>query len=51
MRYLVFSNGFAPFFTHVFNFIDDCGMIVFDLMEKQYTEDGINWDKIQIDKL
>jgi len=51
MRYLVFSKGFAPFFTFNFNFIDNVEMIVFDLCKKTYTQNGIDWDEIEIDKL
>jgi hypothetical protein len=51
MRYLVFSKGFSPFYTFTFNFIDNVEMIVFDLYKQKYTQNGIDWDNIEIDKL
>lgn len=52
MRYLITLEGHEPFLTHWFEpdkFVS--GMVVFDLKDFTFTEDGINWKKIQIDHL
>jgi hypothetical protein len=55
MRYLVTSNNSEPFFTNWFDkenhWIEDVGMIVYDLVLRQYTNDGKNWIEIEIDRL
>lgn len=52
MNYLIYYEGKA-FYTNWFdadnNFRDD--MIVFDLLKRVYTDDGINWYTIEQDHL
>lgn len=52
MNYLITGN-FQPFFTNWFdkeNHYRD-GMIVYDLINFKYTEDGDNWIAIPVDHL
>lgn len=55
MKYLVTSDKYDPFFTNWFDlqnhWNDEINMAVYDLVNKIYTEDGINWHDIEIDHL
>lgn len=57
MRYLVTSktDKFIPFLTHWFdaenNFNPEMDMVVYDLSNKTYTQNGIDWLLIEIDHL
>ena len=59
MRYLIVTNilmsGTPPFLTNYFssenNFNSEIEMIVYDLEQLKYTEDGKNWYNIEIDHL
>lgn len=56
MRYLVtFQTDNEPFFTNWFDpenhFNKELKMIVFDLIEFQFTIDGVTWVNIPIDHL
>jgi hypothetical protein len=52
MNYLIYYEG-TPFYTNWFdsdnNFID--GMVVFNLLSRQYTINGKNWIDIKQDHL
>jgi hypothetical protein len=55
MRYLIITDEiYNPFLTDVFNiennWIEDIGMKVFDLKLCKYTDNGIDWNDIEIDK-
>ena len=54
-RYLITTNYQEPFLTHWFDaenhFNSAVDMVVYDLINNQYTKDGINWQYIQIDNL
>ena len=53
MKYLIYKQGHEPFFTKWFevenNFAE--GMVVFDIINCEYTDDGENWKKIGLDQL
>lgn len=55
MRYLITTNDSEPFFTNWFDpevhFNENIEMIVYDLVLRQYTKNGINWNEIEIDGL
>ena len=55
MRYLVTAKDHKPFFTSYYTsencFIPEAGMVVYDLVNRIYTEDGENWQDIDIDHL
>ncbi len=56
MRYLVTTKEvYPPFLTMWFDFENhfdtDSEMVVYDLVENKYTEDGETWHKIGIDNL
>lgn len=55
MRYLVTSNINEPFFTDWFqpenHWRDDCLMVIYDLQDGVYTDDGRNWWPIEKDSL
>lgn len=56
MRYLVTtSDGNVPFFTnwysHENHFNTESGMIVYDLYNAKYTNDGTQWQPIDEDQL
>lgn len=52
MHYLIYYNG-TPFYTNWFtvenNYVD--GMVVFDLLNHEYTNDGKEWKEITEDHL
>lgn len=53
MRYLIFQQGQAPFFTAYYtpeNVFAD-GMTVVDLQNSRYTTDGHTWLEIEVDHL
>ena len=55
-RYLITTDADEhPFVTHWFdsenNFNMESGMIVYDLQELKFTNDGINWQEITEDHL
>ncbi len=55
MQYLITTNDAPPFLTKWFDaenhFNEDVGMVVYDLFNKQFTKDGVNWIKLEIDHL
>lgn len=55
MQYLIICDGFAPAYTKWFdaenNFNADVNMVVFDLFNHQYTDDGKTWKDISFDHL
>lgn len=53
MKYLVTQNHFYPFFTNFYDYDNNyvSGMIIYNLENKTYTKDGLNWNKIEIDTL
>lgn len=55
MRYLITTKDTKPFLTHWFqsenNFNIDLDMVVYDLVENKYTDDGETWNDIDIDHL
>ena len=55
MRYLITTNTNPPFFTAWFiaenNFNAELGMVVYDLVNQQFTRDGDTWDRIEVDHL
>jgi len=54
-RYLVTTQDNGPFFTQFFicenHFITDIGMVVYDLINRLYTDDGEEWFQIEVDHL
>ena len=54
-RYLVTTKGDEPFFTQFFtpenHFVPDGGMVVYDLVDRLYTDDGEEWFPIEVDRL
>ena len=55
MRYLVTTNITNPFLTNYFDaekdFNSEIEMVVYDLQNCLYTEDGKNWYELEIDHL
>ena len=55
MRYLITTSDHCPFFTDSYtdenNFTYGCEMVVFDLFNHTYTNDGVMWQEIEIDHL
>ena len=55
MRYLITMTGFAPFFSDRFDsenhFNASLDMVVFDLKEFKYTNDGVTWEIVECDHL
>lgn len=55
MRYLITGVGFTPFFSERFDsenhFNSGLEMVVFDLKEYKYTNDGSNWNLVEFDHL
>lgn len=56
MRYLITTNNtYAPFFTKWFEpedyFNEDLEMVVFDLEQNKFTNDGETWHDIEVDHL
>lgn len=55
MRYLVTSQFYTPFLTDWFDsenhFNPDAEMIVYDLVEKKYTHNGVDWFDLSVDHL
>ena len=52
MRYLITTPDQPPFFTKWYNHENyQSGMIVYDLLTLLFSEDGVNWNEISIDKL
>ncbi len=54
MRYLISEKGFIPFLTNHYNpenFNIGTWMIVYDLHQMKYTEDGVEWNNIEEDSL
>lgn len=53
MRYLVTMKDDTPFYTEWFdaenNYVE--GMVVYDLDNDKYTEDGTTWQEITYDQL
>jgi hypothetical protein len=54
MRYLITTLAYKPVLMRDFkyedHFNDKIGMVVFDLLYKQYTTDGIHWMYMEVDK-
>lgn len=55
MRYLITSNGHAPFFTNHYDYFNhydpDAEMVVYDLGLGKYAKDGETWEDIEEDHL
>jgi len=52
MRYLITTPTDPPFLTKWYNPENHTtGMVVYDLFTLLFSEDGINWKEISIDKL
>lgn len=55
MRYLITTNVQAPFLTNWFDmenhFSPSVQMVVYDLLRKKYTDDGVTWKDIKTDQL
>ena len=53
MRYLITHPEHQPFFSQWFEYNNHYieGMIIYDLMDKSYSKDGIIWIGIEIDHL
>ena len=55
MRYLIIVQGEPPYYTKWYTnencWRDNCGMMVFDLMNHEYTTNGIDWKDIIEDHL
>jgi hypothetical protein len=55
MRYLITTDNYPPALTDIFDaenhFNEAIGMIVYDLLDSTYTDDGVNWKEIEIDHL
>lgn len=55
MRYLITTTTHAPFLTEWYDFENhfnqDLGMVVYDLLNQKYTNNGYTWFEIQIDHL
>ena len=53
MRYLVTSNDNPPFRTALFDpenhWVEDVGMVVYDLDKGVFTTDGQKWQEIETD--
>lgn len=48
MNYLVTTDSYPPYFTEVMETSFDDNKMVYDLTEKKFTIDGINWNEIII---
>ena len=55
MNYLItyHLNRYPPFFTNEYDFENHYmpGMTVYDLLQKKYSTDGLNWMDIDLDDL
>ena len=52
MRYLITTPDQPPFLTKWHNPENHTtGMVVYDLLTLLFSEDGVNWKEISIDKL
>ena len=55
MRYLITITDEEPFLTDWYSnenhFVNECGMVVYDLYKMVYTDDGNTWKDIPEDHL
>jgi hypothetical protein len=56
MRYLVTRvNAIDPFLTNIYDYenhwMDNIGMVIYDLHNLTYTQDGTTWHLIETDQL